>query len=128
MPRYPTFVITTAWSVFNHLFRRLARRVPRTLWLRYESCVAEPGRVVGQILETAGAGPAELGYLCGSRATLGVDHTVSGNPFRFKTGGVELRLDEQWQSEMPGWQRRMVEFLTGAQLRAYGYKPGGSPD
>ncbi len=40
---------------------------------------------------------------------------------RFSAGKTPLRLDEQWRTELPGGDRRLVTMLTAPMLRRYGY-------
>jgi hypothetical protein len=54
------------------------------------------------------------------RVELGVDHTVSGNPMRFKVGTIDIRPDERWRTSMPRVPRLIVGLLT-APLRL-GYR------
>ena len=55
--------------------------------------------------------------------SLSVDHTVSGNPSRFRTGKIELRPDEEWKVKMRGADKNIVLALTAPLLLTYGY-PG----
>jgi len=52
-------------------------------------------------------------------AQMSVHHTVSGNPSRFNTGDVEIRLDDRWRKEMPNMRKRLVTFLTWPLLKYY---------
>jgi hypothetical protein len=47
---------------------------------------------------------------------------VSGNPMRFKTGRLDLRLDDAWRREMPHRQAALVTGLTWPLQRWYGYR------
>jgi hypothetical protein len=58
------------------------------------------------------------------RADLGVAHTASGNPMRFTTGPVPIRLDDKWRSAMLPSNRRTVTALTFPLLQRYGYLRG----
>jgi len=49
------------------------------------------------------------------------NHTVAGNPNRFKQGKIEITLDNEWRLKMPWLKRATVTALTGPQLLHYGY-------
>jgi hypothetical protein len=53
--------------------------------------------------------------------TLGVDHTVAGNPMRFHQGPLALRLDEAWKSKLPERDQRIVAAVTTPLRLRYGY-------
>ena len=44
--------------------------------------------------------------------SLGENHTVAGNPLRFRRGPLEIRLDDEWRRSMPAADRRAVTLLT----------------
>jgi hypothetical protein len=46
---------------------------------------------------------------------------VSGNPSRFRTGKIELQLDEEWKVKMRGADKNVVTALTAPLLLKYGY-------
>lgn len=56
-----------------------------------------------------------------TRVILGAHHTVHGNPVRFSTGSVELRLDDEWSRKLPPTVRRIMTVLTFPLLFKYGY-------
>ena len=51
---------------------------------------------------------------------LATSHSVAGNPMRFTTGPVRLRLDDAWTTQLPSEQRRLVSVLTAPLQRWYG--------
>jgi hypothetical protein len=57
----------------------------------------------------------------GRELSLSVDHTVSGNPSRFRTGNIELRPDEEWKVKMRRADKNVVTALTAPLLLKYGY-------
>ncbi|NNE94716.1 MAG: sulfotransferase, partial [Acidimicrobiales bacterium] len=48
-------------------------------------------------------------------------HSAAGNPMRFGSRTVTLRLDDDWRRSMPADQRRLVSTLTAGSRRAFGY-------
>jgi UTP-glucose-1-phosphate uridylyltransferase len=49
------------------------------------------------------------------------NHTVAGNPMRFKTGKIELKLDEEWREKLNPFIRKFVTIITYPYLKKYGY-------
>jgi hypothetical protein len=56
--------------------------------------------------------------------TLAPTHSVKGNPDRFRTGPIEIRLDDEWRRAMRPRDRRVVTALTWPLLLRYGYAAG----
>jgi hypothetical protein len=54
---------------------------------------------------------------------LGVDHTVAGNPLRFRTGVIDIRADDAWRREMPASRQAMLTALTFPSNLIYRYPP-----
>ena len=54
---------------------------------------------------------------------LGVDHTVAGNPLRFRTGEIEIRADDEWRREMPASRQALLTALTFPSNLIYRYPP-----
>ena len=48
-------------------------------------------------------------------------HSVCGNPVRFRTGKLPIKLDDQWRREMSRRDRLAVTLLAWPLLRLYGY-------
>jgi hypothetical protein len=107
------------WMGWNLATERLLGG-PRYRLLRYEDLIDDPSARVGEILAHAGLDSA-VPFLAGRVATLAPCHTVSGNPIRFRTGGVELRPDDEWAQAMRPRDRRLVWSLTAPVRRRWGY-------
>ena len=110
------------WLSYNVLMEvaRLGR--PSSL-VRYESLVRRPAETVRELASLAGRpdlGPPS--FVDGDRIRLGVDHTVAGNPLRFRTGAIELRVDDAWTTKMSRRDRGIVTVLTWPALAGYGYR------
>ena len=94
--------------------------------VRYEDLVRRPRETIERILTFEGALPlpADLGFVDGHRVSLGVDHTVAGNPMRFQHGTFDLKMDEAWRGSMESGQRILATAMTWPLLAAYGYRVG----
>ena len=114
------------FELLGRLGRRGRRPVPRAIpvrRLRYEDFLAEPARAVRDLAAFAGldVSAADLSYLDGESARLGVVHSASGNPMRFTTGRIPLRRDDAWRQALPATQRRLVGAVCAPLLAMYGY-------
>lgn len=122
MPRMSPVQASHNWNFRNYSygflpgFTRLSR-------LRYEDFVRDPALYLAETLTRDGFDDeaGSLPLVRGREISLSVDHTVSGNPGRFRTGSVELRPDEEWKVKMRGADRNVVTALTAPLLLKYGY-------
>jgi hypothetical protein len=127
-PEYmPTF--GPAWSSLTWVSNNLAvdvvrgRGVRRRV-VRYERLVTTPARELGRALGETLPGAARAALAAGGDAgefTVGVQHTVAGNPVRMESGPLRLRVDDAWRAAMPARDRRLVTLLTFPLLARYGY-------
>src|SRR4051812_5896138 len=100
----------------------LRRYVPPERWmfLRYEDFAAQPRAAVSRILTFLGEDPV-LPFVDEDTVLLHVNHTVAGNPNRFKVGPVRIALDDEWSRRMPARQQLAVRALTWPFLLRYRY-------
>jgi hypothetical protein len=52
---------------------------------------------------------------------LGTNHTLAGNPNRFRTGSVRIAEDDEWQSRLARRDRMVMTSATLPMLLRYGY-------
>ncbi|MFC4783451.1 sulfotransferase family protein [Nocardioides sp. MAHUQ-72] len=113
------------WSAFDVVtgLLRAVGRVPFTT-VRYEDFVADPSGTVARVLDFAGlpAGADSLRHIDGDRLVLGTNHQVAGNPVRFRTGEVQVRVDEEWRRELSIREQRTVTFLTAGLRNRHRYR------
>ncbi len=86
--------------------------------LAYERFTAAPTELGTAVDDLVGRSRTPLA-IEGADVTLGTDHTVSGNPVRFRSGSITIRSDEAWRSEMPSGNRRLVSALTTPLRQVY---------
>ncbi len=105
------------WITHNLLFQLAGLMgVPRRR-MPYERFTDEPVELERAIDDLLGPGTSERHLAVqGATVTLGVDHTVSGNPMRFQRGTVVIRSDDAWRQAM-GKSRRMLAGLVTTPLR-----------
>ena len=123
MPRMSPAKSSRLWSIHNYSygllwgFSSLSR-------LRYEDFVNDPTSNLAEFLIRAGFNEEAGGLhdiVHGREISPSADHTVSGNPSRFRTGKIELRPDEEWKGKMRGADKNVVTALTAPLLLKYGY-------
>jgi len=122
MDRFSPVKSSLLWAVWNAAAEAFWRRTSgRYLLLRYEDFVADPREALKRILEMVDAGGQQLPFVAGREVALGASHTVAGNPNRFRTGTVKLRLDDEWKGRMRFRDKALVTSLTFPMLIRHGY-------
>ena len=108
---------------YNLLFHLLTLTGVRGILLRYESLVRDPVPQLTRVLGHAGRPPAagELGFVGDGWVELGPSHALAGNPMRFRSGRVPLRVDEEWRGQLRRRHRLLTSVSTWPLLLAYGY-------
>lgn len=110
------------WNFANTATRLVFHRTDkRYLMVRYEDFVARPRDVVACTLDFVREHVSELPFLSQNSVRLKPLHGVSGNPARFHTGTVELKLDDKWKTAMGKKHKLAVTLLTAPTLNTYGY-------
>ncbi|HEX3765884.1 MAG TPA: sulfotransferase [Kofleriaceae bacterium] len=119
---------TAYWIGFNLASRALVRRHPEaSMFLRYEDFIREPARVLDQLIELCGGDPA-ANPVSGRTAELRANHTVTGNPDRFRSGTTLIRPDDAaWRSELSAGAQIATVALAWPLMKRYGYTLGALP-
>src|SRR5262249_22835056 len=120
MQRQTPLKSAALWSTWNAAAEGVWRAGPRSLPIRYEDFIAEPRPVIERIVGLVGEAPAELPFAGPTEVTLATTHGVAGNPSRFTTGAVPLKLDDAWRTGMRAGDRRLVTTITAP--LAYRYR------
>jgi hypothetical protein len=126
MPRYSAITSTIAWRTFNFLIEKIVKREN----LSYHRCHYET--FVEQFPTSLKNVVADLGLINATASTpherddfdgqIGISHSISGNPCRFDSNPIELKLDDAWKSKLSSADRMIVGLLAGAMQRRYGYR------
>ena len=119
--------MSVRYLAYNLLFHLLRVLGVRGLLLRYESLVRDPAGQLARVLELAGrpAAAGELGFVGDGWVELGPSHALAGNPMRFRSGRVPLRVDEEWRGQLRRRHRLLTLASTWPLLLRYGYLGGG---
>jgi hypothetical protein len=121
MPRKSPSRSALFWALENLAIARLRGRAATYTLLRYEDLVADPAGVLGRVLQALGEPPLDTAVQDAHTVDFGENHTVAGNPIRFRRGPVEIRADAEWEARMPVGQRALVTGLTWPLLWRYGF-------
>lgn len=113
---------TWHWLGFN-LAGEAVRRTAEGggLHLRYEDLVADPAGALAPIMARIGRGGSPPPVGADGTAELGPNHTVTGNPDRFRRGPVPIREDRRARGELAPAQWAATTLLASPLLGRYGY-------
>ena len=119
---------TAYWLGFNMATEAITRRYPeRSLFMRYEDFIAEPVATIDALLRLCGVDPS-VDPIQGRTIELHTNHTVTGNPDRFRTGPTTIREgDDAWRTGLPRRARLAAVALSWPLFRRYGYRIRGRP-
>ncbi|MFZ2112575.1 MAG: sulfotransferase [Solirubrobacteraceae bacterium] len=114
-----TAIKWSAWNVGCYALR--AARFPYQK-VTYENFVADPRATLDKLSVFADEEIISSGSeLRGNEVKLGDHHIFSGNPMRATTGWLPVRLDTEWQTQLPKAQFAKVTAITFPLLRVNGY-------
>lgn len=119
----PSSTSTGYWYGFNLAARAITRRYPRrSLTMRYEEFIADPEVTLAAMLRLCGAGSSAV-PLRGRVIELGVNHTVTGNPDRLRSGATVIRdTDDTWKATLPASAKLTAAALSWPLFWRYGYR------
>lgn len=112
---------TAYWVGFNLASEAIGRARPCAyLRVRYEDFAARPYATLAAIMRFLGI-DAEPPVTPDGAATLGVNHTVTGNPDRLRRGPVRVAVDDAWLRTQPRGHRLISTAVAAPLLAHYGY-------
>jgi hypothetical protein len=125
MPRYHPSRSAWQWVARNTAAETLLRsRATRYLRLHYEEFARAPQETMQQVLQLIAMPEARLPFVGPNQVELAANHSVFGNIARFRTGRLDIALDETWKQELPPKDRTTVTRITYPLLARYGYLSG----
>ena len=109
-PRFGPIRSAVYWTIFN----LAPLRFPKDLrtQVSYEDFVARPRETIRAVCEHYSLDFPADDWDDVSTATVEPQHTISGNPSRFRLGATSIREDERWKTEMTPRDRRLVTVCT----------------
>jgi hypothetical protein len=112
---------TANWVGFNAASQAVGALAPdRYLRIRHEDFTAAPRDTIEAVMRFAGLDDEPPIDRTGA-VTLGVNHTVTGNPDRLSQGTVTIRSDERWRTGLGFGHRSVTNAIAAPLLRRYGY-------
>lgn len=129
MPTFRPMQSAWQWTWQNLLTELAGHTVRMNQRVRYEELVTWPRQTLSMILSAVGLGSLSLDFILDDHSIRldTVNHTVAGNPMRFQSGIVQIRLDLEWQGQMPMSARRVVTSLTSPLLWRFRYPIAEKP-
>ena len=126
MPRKAPAMTAVDWVAQNIWVQLGLGRLSSTyVRVRYEELVTRPEQVLREIGRATGLAVAAPAATAGARAEpgdRGEHHLVAGNPgVRRSAGNLRLRPDEDWRTQLPRAQQRLVTAICSGLMAAYGY-------
>lgn len=121
MPRNSLIKSVFYWILFNGLSDHGLKRSPG-IRVRYEELTQFPEKVFKKIGMFCGIDSVDIENAIEGHNNKNM-HSVSGNPMRYDTGPVVIKMDEEWKSKMPMRAQLVVKFMTYPLLKRYGYMP-----
>jgi hypothetical protein len=121
-PRMSAARSTAYWLGFNLASHAIARRHRETsLLVHYEDFIADPAGVIAAILARCGVEAGRLvNPVRGRTVELHPNHTVTGNPDRFRHGATEIRDgDAAWRTELPARSQAIALAMAWPLLAPY---------
>ena len=111
----PTWRSTAYWVGFNLASEAVVQRHrAESLFLRYEDFIREPAATIDALLRLCGESTSR-NPVRGRTVSLRTNHTVTGNPDRFRTGDTEIRpTDDAWREQLPLARHRGGERVVAA--------------
>lgn len=123
MHRYTPARTAIEWTTFNAALDLLPKLGVPTQRLNYEDFIRSPRASVRRLLALAEheVPPEGLDFIGTDSVQLPDSHTLSGNPMRFRTGPLRLRIDDEWRTSMSRSTQSLVTACTLPGLVRYGY-------
>ena len=125
MPKQSLLSTAFGWAELNAMSELVRRRYgDRATLIRYEDLARDAAGYLTRVLEVVEESRWPLPLIGADGVRVGANHTVSGNPGRFHTGGLSIRPDEAWRSATTGPRHAAITILTMPLLLRYGYGLG----
>lgn len=123
LEQYNSFYNAFRWNERNLLSEYLWKKnKDKYLMVRYEDFVENPKAIISKILTFISESQSSIPFISNNEINLETNHSVWGNPSRFKVGRVELKADNEWKSKLNIFDRSISTTCTFPLLLKYGYK------
>ena len=121
--RHPLLKSALQWNLINRCADDLSNTATnRYILMRYDDLINNPTTALRSALDLAGMRECNVPAINGSEIDMNASAAFSGNPDRFKSGPITLRIDDEWREQMPRWQRSIVSTVNAPLIRRYGFE------
>ncbi len=114
-----TSALWDIWNISSDLFCQY--NTMRCVRIKYEEFIRFPQESVQRIINLTGEHVKTLPFTSDHEVKLGVTHNVEGNPNRFQTGLIKLKMDDTWKRELKLHHRMLVNVMTWPLQKRYNY-------
>ena len=122
MGKSNSFKSSFSWNIRNILTELYFSDSEKYLKLKYEDFVKKPQEVITAITKLVNEENVKLPFVDSNTVTLDTNHSVWGNPGRFKKGEVKIKLDNEWESKLSKKDKLISTIFTFPLLYKYGYR------
>jgi hypothetical protein len=113
---------TAGWLAWNVASEAVRRKISgRSMLVRYEDFVKNPTATLRSIAELVSEDPESIPLMQNGTFEVGGNHTVSGNPARFRMGSVEVSQDIHWIERLRPTQKATATLIALPLLHRYRY-------
>jgi hypothetical protein len=125
MSRFSAGLTAARWTLVEAEAAWLTRATERAATVRYEDLVEHPRETLARTLAGLGFSPALGDHLRieGGLMTLPSSHGIGGNPSRFTTGDVRLRVDDAWRTRLSRRDAALTTAIGLGPLLGHRYLP-----
>ena len=109
------------WIEANMHMSGIRRITKEYALLRYEDFVADPKKTLAEAFCDMKFNPNIIDKLIFENLKWGLSHSMQGNPVRFKTGVLNISIDERWKSGLSAYEKIIIRILAEPLMRLYGY-------
>lgn len=121
MPKYSYIKSGIWWFGANLVSEIVSKKVENSYLLKYENFVENPEKEIGRLLERFFE-ENSIAFTSYNSINLESNHTVAGNPSRFKTGPIDIRPDRKWIENMKVLHKTIIWMIDFILMIRYGYK------
>jgi hypothetical protein len=122
MPIYPSYISATAWKFVNIVSEQLNKESKKYMRLKYEDMFKDIKATINKIGNFLELESINFDFIKSNNIVkLHSNHTTSGNPMRFKSGNIKLRIDDEWKENLSLKDKKIVEFICKKEMEKYGY-------
>lgn len=80
--------------------------------ITYDDFVLQPKETVQYLFDSLDVDNYDISVIKNSKIILDDNHTMFGNPMRFKRGELTIRKDNEWKKKMPFWAKWISTLFT----------------